>query len=178
VEKIHSLFFEEEANSILVVPLLELVNEDKLIWGEENNGVYSVRSGYRLIMRERNKGYGSRGGDDWSSIWKIHAPPKAKHFLWRICKDCLPTRARLRNYYVQCPVECPLCLSQEEEEWHLLFDCEAIREAWCNIPDFYLRYYLKIIDYFKNAEVYSFSFINKNCIIIIIVELKFKRITN
>jgi hypothetical protein len=32
--------------------------------------------------------------EGWSSIWKIHAPPKAKHLLWRICRDCLLTRSR------------------------------------------------------------------------------------
>jgi hypothetical protein len=35
---------------------------------------------------------------------KIIAPPKVKHLLWKIYKECLPTRMRLRNPYVQCPV--------------------------------------------------------------------------
>jgi hypothetical protein len=30
--------------------------------------------------------------EDWNSIWKIHAPPKVKHFIWRTCIGCLPTR--------------------------------------------------------------------------------------
>ncbi|CAJ2666010.1 unnamed protein product [Trifolium pratense] len=29
--------------------------------------------------------------EQWKDIWKVHAPPKTKHLLWRICKDCLPT---------------------------------------------------------------------------------------
>jgi ribonuclease HI len=81
-------------------------------------------------MKERSKGYGPRQGDEWSSIWKILAPHKAKHLLWRICKECLPTRTRLRNRHVQCPIECPLCLSHIEEEKHLFFDCVATKEAW------------------------------------------------
>ncbi|PNX75879.1 cytochrome p450 [Trifolium pratense] len=58
------------------------------------------------------------------------SPPKAKHLLSRICKDCLPTRTRLRNHFVQCQEECPLCSQVPEEEWHLLVECEGSREAW------------------------------------------------
>jgi hypothetical protein len=115
-EKINTLFPSETAREVLAVPLLELVREDRLIWSEENNGIYSVRSGYKRIMKERNKGYGRRSEEGWGSIWKLHTPPKAKHLLWRICKDCLPTRTRLRNRFVQCPEECPLCLNHVEDE--------------------------------------------------------------
>jgi hypothetical protein len=59
-EKINSLFPIDVAKEILAVPLLEVVREDKLIWSGENNGVYSVRSGYRKLMKERNRGYGPR----------------------------------------------------------------------------------------------------------------------
>ncbi|XP_058757786.1 uncharacterized protein LOC131631044 [Vicia villosa] len=39
----------------------------------------------------------------WSNLWGIKAPPRVKHLLWRICQDCLPNRARLRQHHVQCP---------------------------------------------------------------------------
>ncbi|MCH84971.1 RNA-directed DNA polymerase (Reverse transcriptase), partial [Trifolium medium] len=67
----------------------ELIQEDKLIWDEESDGVYSVRSGYRKLMRERDATNRPRGREEWGRIWKIQAPPKAKHFLWRICKRLL-----------------------------------------------------------------------------------------
>jgi ribonuclease HI len=128
--KINSLFSIEVAHDILDVPLLALVREDKLIWSEENNGVYSVRSGYRKIMKENNRGYGRRNGEGWNNIWKINTPPKAKHLLWRICREVLPTRTRLRDRFVQCPEECPFCLSQVEDDWHLFFNCVEVKEAW------------------------------------------------
>jgi ribonuclease HI len=128
--KIYSLFSLEVAQDILTVPLFDLVREDKLIWSEEKDGVYSVRSGYRKIMEAKNRGYRLERDDGWSSIWKIRAPPKTKHLLWRICKECLPTRSRLRNRHVQCPEDCPLCLTDEETDWHLLFNCVAVKEAW------------------------------------------------
>jgi hypothetical protein len=128
--KIYSLFSLDEAHDILNVPLFELVREDKLIWREENDGVYSVRTGYRRLMEAENRGYCTRGDNGWNSIWKLHAPPKTKHLLWRICRECLPTRSRLRSHYVQCPLECPLCLSHDETDWHMFFSCGSVKEAW------------------------------------------------
>ncbi|KAK2412507.1 hypothetical protein QL285_047692 [Trifolium repens] len=49
--------------------------------------------------------------------------------LW-LTIPCLPTRSRLINRFVQCPEECPMCLSFVEEELHLFFHCDSIREAW------------------------------------------------
>jgi hypothetical protein len=55
--KIFSLFPREVAHDIVTVPLFGLVTEDKLIWSEEKDGIYSVRSGYRKLMEANNKGY-------------------------------------------------------------------------------------------------------------------------
>jgi hypothetical protein len=79
-----------------------VVQEDKLIWNEERDGLYSVRSDYRKLMEEKKLRRGPREEKQWGKIWKIKTPPKAKHLLWRICKDCLPTRIRLRNHFIQC----------------------------------------------------------------------------
>jgi hypothetical protein len=75
-DKINSLFPLDVAHDIIAVPLLEVVTEDRLIWKEEKDGMYSVRSGYRNYMKQRNRGYGENKGEGWSSIWKIHAPPR------------------------------------------------------------------------------------------------------
>jgi hypothetical protein len=54
-DKINLLFSKKEANKILGVPLLHTGKEDKLIWNEENDGIYSVRSGYRKLMKDRKR---------------------------------------------------------------------------------------------------------------------------
>jgi len=38
----------------------------------------------------------------WTGIWKLKAPPKVKNLIWRICRGCLPTRARLLDRGVNC----------------------------------------------------------------------------
>ncbi|XP_045789331.1 uncharacterized protein LOC123884302 [Trifolium pratense] len=69
-----------------------MVDEDSLVWSDSTHGEYSVKSGYKLLMNVTGKINGGSQQDDWSSLWKICAPPKAKHLLWRISKG---SQARL-----------------------------------------------------------------------------------
>jgi hypothetical protein len=96
--RISNLFTHDVAAEILMVPmsLLREVKEDRLVWKEEKDGEYQVRSGYRFLMTEKEEGRRRGTAGNWRSIWQIRAPPKAKHILWRICRDCLPTRTQLQ----------------------------------------------------------------------------------
>lgn len=67
---------------------------------------------------------------DWCSLWKIIAPPKAKHLLWRIYHRCLPTRISLRQQYVPCPSTCKLCERGEDDESYVLFGCTSTIQCW------------------------------------------------
>jgi hypothetical protein len=72
---------------------------------------------------------GATHQEDWKCLWKIHAPPKAKHLLWRICRGCLPTRTRLQERCVPCPLNCPVCENCNEDDWHVVFSCNNSVEA-------------------------------------------------
>jgi ribonuclease HI len=128
--KIHSIFPPYVANSILEVPLFNDVEEDHLVWDDDMHGNYNVKSGYNLLLEPTIDAVTRQGKEDWKWIWKIEAPPKTKHLLWRICKGCLPTRSRLQERHVQCPMFCPLCEVEEEDDWHIIFGCECSRIAW------------------------------------------------
>ncbi|XP_058766342.1 uncharacterized protein LOC131639920 [Vicia villosa] len=101
-----------------------------MIWQEEQNGEYSVKSGYKiwndLHSNIRNHNIEGR----WKSIWNISTPPRAKHLLWRICKDCLLTRTKLQQRHVQCPSVCPWCELEDEDDWHIFFRCVSIIRSW------------------------------------------------
>jgi hypothetical protein len=79
-DKINSLFPLDVAHSILAIPLFN-----------ELHGNYSVKSVYNLLLRPTVHASRTDMGD-WKWLWKAQAPPKAKHLIWRICKECLPTR--------------------------------------------------------------------------------------
>ncbi|XP_058783600.1 uncharacterized protein LOC131658309 [Vicia villosa] len=94
------------SEDIIRVPLLDGVRKDRWIWKEEQNGVYSVRSGYRLWRNNQEKFVNRRVIGNWGNLWSIKAQPRIKHLLWRICRDYLPIRSRLHHHHVQCPLEC------------------------------------------------------------------------
>ncbi|XP_045802597.1 uncharacterized protein LOC123896226 [Trifolium pratense] len=128
-EKIESIFPMYVAKRILEVPLFNMVDEDKLIWTDSTNGNYSVKSGYKLIMNITGKVDVVSSKKNWNSLWTILAPPKAKHLLWRISIGCLPTRLRLQERRVPCPLLCPICEQHDEDDWHVMFGCAASTQA-------------------------------------------------
>ncbi|GAU29844.1 hypothetical protein TSUD_223900 [Trifolium subterraneum] len=95
------------AKRILETPLVSSVREDKVVWEEEKNGCYSVKSGYKLAMRYMIGSDKHHVAGNWNGIWKAQAPHKARHLLWRLCRGCLPTRCRL------------------------LERCAVARDSWC-----------------------------------------------
>jgi hypothetical protein len=127
--KIESLFPLTVVNLILETPLLDMIEDDKLIWNDNPHGNYSVKSGYNLLCNISGRTDIAISQNDWSSLWKINAPPKAKHLLWRICRGCLPTRVRLQERHVPCPIACPLCDYVTEDDWHVVCDCAVSLQA-------------------------------------------------
>jgi ribonuclease HI len=128
--KITNLFSPDVAKEVLAVPLIGEVLEDTIVWKEEQHGEYTVRSGYRAVMRAKEDERRRAVAGNWKNLWQILAPPKAKHLLWRICRNCLPTRVQLRHHYVQCPEVCELCSEENEDSWHVLFGCNMVRNCW------------------------------------------------
>jgi hypothetical protein len=116
------------ANRILDIPLFEL-SEDKLVWIDSTYGDYNVKSGYKLFFNVTGRGMHASQQEDWSSLWNVLAPPKTKHLLWRISKGCFPTRKQLEEKHVSCSSLCPLCSTEEETDWHVLFNCAASMQA-------------------------------------------------
>ncbi|GAU32980.1 hypothetical protein TSUD_358470 [Trifolium subterraneum] len=115
---------------IIATPLISSVKEDKVIWEEERNGCYSVKSGYNLSMRCIFRSDRHHVEGNWNDIWKAQSPHKTRHLLWRLCRGCLPTRVRLTQHYVDCELSCPVCDDEVEDDIHVFFGCVAGRECW------------------------------------------------
>jgi ribonuclease HI len=124
-----SLFDEPSAARILATPLYPSVTDDRRIWRGESNGDYSVKSAYRICVQDLDTSH-LRVNGNWNLLWSIKAPPKVKHFLWRICRNCIPTRVRLRTKGVDCPTVCALCNVEEEDSKHVFFNCPSSQNVW------------------------------------------------
>lgn len=78
VQKICLLFNHDVANEILKVPLLEEVSEDCMVWKKEQNENCSVKTTYKLVRSSQSNHINHMVEGDWSSLWNIKAPPRAK----------------------------------------------------------------------------------------------------
>jgi len=56
--------------------LIGQVEEDKLIWKAEKNGVYSVKNSYGLCVEDLVDTSHLRRPGYWSDIWHLKVPPK------------------------------------------------------------------------------------------------------
>jgi hypothetical protein len=54
-EKIETLFPMHIVNCIVETPLLNVVEDDKLVWSDSIDGNYSVKSWYKLLMHANDK---------------------------------------------------------------------------------------------------------------------------
>jgi len=129
-EVIQQVFSSNIANSILRTLLFDEVMDDKLIWNFEKNGLYFVKSAYRLCMEELVEASHLRRSGYWSGIWRLEVPPKVKNLIWRMCRGCLPTRVRLQDKGVQYPTNCVSCDGLHKDLAHICFECPFTVQVW------------------------------------------------
>lgn len=116
VQLLNYLFHPRDMSAILGVPLLPFISNDQQFWSPRQDGEYTVKSGTWFISeRLTNISYLKAEGN-WNRLWKMVIPPKVKHFLWRLCRNCLPTRINLQDRGVQCPSLCIHCDSNLETD--------------------------------------------------------------
>ncbi|XP_058783721.1 uncharacterized mitochondrial protein AtMg00310-like [Vicia villosa] len=88
---ISSLLGGDIAQKVFSTPLFDSVQVDKLYWQLERNGRFSVRSAYRYCINEAIDTSHLRIEERWNLIWNIKTSPRVKNFLWRLCRNCVPT---------------------------------------------------------------------------------------
>ena len=54
----------------------------------------------------------------WKKIWQLQVPPKIKNFLWRACRNVLPTKQALLKRKVTVDPIYERCHSVVEESVH------------------------------------------------------------
>ena len=130
-----SVFAPVEADLIQKIPLSPVTVEDKLIWPHVSSGVYSVKSGYRFLVKEKG---GSRASlqtqtdspSVWRQIWRLSVPNKVKNFLWRECKEALPVKINLVRRKVLSEDICCRCNLKAKDGLHALWDCAKLSAIW------------------------------------------------
>nr|POE74968.1 hypothetical protein CFP56_26548 [Quercus suber] len=63
-------------------------------------------------------------------IWKLLLPCKISNFLWKACKNAIPTMTDLLRRYVADDPSCSLCAQHNEDVLHSLWSCPNLAQVW------------------------------------------------
>lgn len=97
---IYQLFYPFDADAICKIKIPAADVDDCLAWQVEKNGLFSVKSAYRLAYNLKNNSQlesstSTNDHDDrkiWDIIWKAKIPEKVKIFAWRVATCTLATK--------------------------------------------------------------------------------------
>ena len=124
--KINTIFEEESARKIFSTKIRPHPYKDKLVWTPTKQGIFSVKSAYKVIATQQT------GTQDpiWKKIWNLNFHNRLKFFLWRIAAEALPTASRLYQRGIIDDETCTLCGQQAETLPHLFLFCSFARAIW------------------------------------------------
>jgi hypothetical protein len=113
---------------------------DTWAWSGERNGLYTVKSRYRLLASaeaqrrsfiQRSAAHSNHSSDAlWPKLWKCKVPPKVLVLWWRVLNEYIPSRANLHRRHIDPLSICGTCGAQDETTYHALLECTYARQFW------------------------------------------------
>ncbi|KAL0404160.1 UNVERIFIED_CONTAM: putative ribonuclease H protein [Sesamum radiatum] len=112
-------------------------------WHYTKSGTFSVKSAYHVTTSLLSQYNSSKSGQSsswsraWAGIWSARVPNKIKVFLWRACKEAIPTTANLIRRKCVVDENCTSCGAPLENSKHVFLDCSFARQTWAlaDIPN-------------------------------------------
>lgn len=138
---VHTLFWEEDTNSILSIPLNGPTIRDIRAWHYTKHGCYSVKTAYYLACHMKRREQENRTGGsshlmeaNWDFVWRIKLPNKIKVFFWRLLKSALHVLVNLRSKHLISEAVCPVCACGTDTLLHIFTECHYARLFWAFSP--------------------------------------------
>ena len=72
----------------------------------------------------------SQSNKIWKAIWAVKVCNKIKTFIWRACRDVLPTKANLTRRKFLFDVGCECCEDGVKSIDHILLSCTYADKVW------------------------------------------------
>ena len=131
-EALDANFIAADTLAILAIPVYTRQMGDHRAWNFERNGLFSVRSAYRMLAdaKHRREDWleGRSGSSDmeaeaksWETLWSVQVPGKIRHFMWRLSKLSIPTEDVRHARKMADDDKCQLC--GVRDSWrHSLFE--------------------------------------------------------
>ena len=145
VNLIRQIFHSFDAEEICKIPIPNTDTKDCIAWHFEKNGIFSVRSAYKLAAFysqsvQTNPSCSNREAGDrniWDLIWKAKVPEKVRIFGWRVATNTLATKRNKFKRTLELEPTCSICGNGEEDEFHAVSTCtksralrDAMRKEW------------------------------------------------
>lgn len=141
---IRQIFYPFDADEICKLTLPSSDVEDRLAWHYEKNGVFSVKSAYKLAASlsstQHDPSSSTSDPNDrsiWDLIWKTKVPGKVRIFGWRVATNTLATKRNKWKRSIETDATCCICGNGDEDEYHAVIACTksralrlAMREKW------------------------------------------------
>jgi hypothetical protein len=127
-------FYEVDVETILAIPIREDF-EDFVAWQFDSKGIFSVKSAYKVYVRQRDgpqlsTSRGLNGGLQWQNIWKLQCIPKVRQFVWRLAHNSLPLKRNIQRRGMECDTLCVCCRRLDEDGAHLFLKCKQVKNIW------------------------------------------------
>jgi hypothetical protein len=112
--------------------------QGQLAWSLEKQGIFTVRSAYRLAFQEQMHERGLEAtsirphGERpiWRLIWKCPVPPRVQNLAWKIGSNSLATQANKNRRGIRTPATCLICGQENEDTYHVFIRCPHARHLW------------------------------------------------
>ncbi|KAI9165826.1 hypothetical protein LWI28_021207 [Acer negundo] len=114
-------FFKKETNQILKILIVGINRCDSQLWHYNEDGQYSVKSGYWLghslenIMGPSNT---TPQTSWWNTFWNVKIPTKVKMFIWKVYQDWIPTKINIGWRGVQTNGVCEAYKNSADDTLH------------------------------------------------------------
>jgi hypothetical protein len=149
-DTVRKYFYPHDAEAILAIKLTQRPSDDFVAWSMEDNGIFTVRSAYRLGLQpcldRLASGQSSSAplGDRpvWDTIWKTPVPQKIRVFGWKAATNTLAVQQSLHRRVEKIDPVCSVCGMDVEDEHHALVMCtparalrDSLRAIWFLPPE-------------------------------------------
>lgn len=95
---------------------------DSWSWNFEKNGLFSVRSAYKMLVATKQRrepwlegtaatSNTAQEKSSWKSMWHVSVPGKIRMFLWRLARHSLPTEDVREHRNMSTSSSCGLCVA-------------------------------------------------------------------
>ncbi|XP_074336531.1 uncharacterized protein LOC141673685 [Apium graveolens] len=126
---LNDIFNARDRELIKRIPMSLHLQHDSWFWNLEQTGLFIVKSCYRRLVGEQNGPHEVL----WRKLRSLDLPRKVTNFIWRTCRDMVPTAAALAAKHVQKNMICSWCMLADEMIEHVLFGCSFSQGVWSRV---------------------------------------------